>query len=177
MLVVRKLCNRIGVSSVVGPSGLSQVTDRIEPSRGRSGSCERCVGEYINVERARRRSLRVAATENSPLTVRRLLRKSDARWSPSIRRRVSRVSRCRRARRFGDPKVVAASKCVVPAKRPTDPCQAVTARASSQLARSTAHGLRTLNHSQATGPPATMRAMNARSSATIASVTRRKLIA
>jgi hypothetical protein len=34
--------------------------------------------------------------------VNRLLRNLDARWSPSIRRRVSRVFRCRRARRFGD---------------------------------------------------------------------------
>src|ERR1700674_2940323 len=36
-------------------------TDRTEPSRGGSGSCDRCVGrdiEYNNVERARRPSLR-----------------------------------------------------------------------------------------------------------------------
>src|SRR4030095_6861763 len=33
---------------------------------------------------------------------RRLLRKLDARWSPSTRKRVSRGSRCRRVRRFGD---------------------------------------------------------------------------
>jgi hypothetical protein len=45
MPVVRKLCNRIGVSSVVCPSGLSHGPRTGQgPSRGESGRGERRVG-------------------------------------------------------------------------------------------------------------------------------------